>query len=167
MLFNYGTRAPLPPAPSKGDGGSSLKGLWVEEVEVFLSGGCAPLPPARVHERTVSHRTVPVRMGRIDLQIVRWRRRAQAPVPARPTAVPCFRFSPDGDPRTGPQDQGPSGTLLPGAARWSHAPRSGLPPRSGAEKHTRGWLDHPIPPVQSRSSMVERPRTGAAARSFL
>jgi len=43
----------------------------------------------------------------------------------------------------------------------------GLVSHHGAEKHTRGWLDHPIPPVQSRSSMVGRPRTGAAARSFL
>jgi len=105
-------------------------------------------------------------MRRIDLQIVRWRRRAQAPAPARPTAAPYRRISPDGDPRTGAQDQRPPDTLLPCAARWSLAPASGLPPGSGAGKHTCWLLDQPTPPASSRRSMVGRPRTGAAARPF-
>jgi len=117
------------------------------------------LPLAAVHEWTVSRPTVPARMRRIDLQTVWWRRRAQAPAPAQPTTVPCFRFSPK-------QDQRPPDTLLLCTAPWSHAPGSGLPPRSGAGKHTRGWLDRSTPPALPRSSMVGRPRTGAAARSF-
>ncbi len=45
-----------------------------------------------------------------------------------------------------------------GAVSYSPKERSG-------EAH-RGWLHHPTPPVQPRSSMVERPRTDAVARSF-
>jgi len=106
-----------------------------------------PSPPVAVpqnplHERTVSDCAVPAPMRRIDLQIVQWRRRAQAP--ARPTAVPGSRFSPDGDPRTGAQDHHPPGTLLHLAAPWSHAPGSDLPPTSGAGKHACGRLDHPF-----------------------
>jgi len=105
-------------------------------------------------------------MRRIDLQIVWWRRRAQALAPARPAAVPNPGFSPDGDPRTGTQDQRPPDTLLPRAAPWSHALGSSLLSRSGAGKHTRGRFDQPTPPASSRRSMVVRPRTGASARSF-
>jgi len=146
---------------------------------------------AAVHERTVSRRTVPATMPpvtmrpatmppatmrpatmrpatmrRIDLQIVRWRRRAQAPAPARPTAVPYRGISPDGDPRTSAQEQRPPDTLLPCAARRSHAPGAHLPPRSGAEKRARWLLDDPTATPQSRSSMVVWPRAGADARPF-
>ena len=91
-----------------------------------------------LHKRAVSHRTVPITMRSIDLQIVRWRRSAQAPAPARPTAVLCRVISLDGDPRTGASDQRAPYTLLPCAAPWSHAPGSDLLPWSGAGKHTRG-----------------------------
>ena len=121
----------------------------------------------RARGRRVSRRPVCLPMRRSDLQIVRWRRRAQAPAPARPTAVPYRRISPHRDLRTRTQHQLPPDMLVSSAARWSHAPGSGLPSRSGAGKHTCGLLDHPTPLAQPRSSMVGRPRTGAAARSFL
>ncbi len=54
----------------------------------------APLPRG-VHERIVSHRIVPTTMHSNDLQIVRWRRRAQAPAPAcQRTGVRLAGFSP-------------------------------------------------------------------------
>ncbi len=156
-----------PPAPSRGGGGmpgnlpGALPGVVtvLPEQRVFASQTRYRPSPRRVHEWTVSRPTVPARMRRIDLQTVWWRRRAQAAAPAQPTTVPCFRFSPK-------QDQHPPDTLLLCTAPWSHAPGSGLPPRSGAGKHTRGWLDRSTPPALPRSSMVGRPRTGAAARSF-
>ena len=121
----------------------------------------ATMRPATMRPATMRPATMrPATMRRIDLQIVRWRCRAQAPAPARSTAVSCRGIAPDGDPHSGAQHQHPPDTLLPGAARWSHAPRSGLPPRSRAGKHTRGWLDHPSPTVRSRSKMVGLPKTG-------
>ncbi len=82
-------------------------------------------PAPRTGYRAPSPRTVPARMGRIDLQIVWWRRRVSAPAPARPMAASSRGISPHGNPRTGAQDQHRPDTLLPGAAPWSHAPVSG------------------------------------------
>ena len=86
-------------------------------------------------------------MRSIDLQIDRWRRRAQTPAPARPTAVPYRSILPV-------QDQGPSHTRLICTASWSNALGSGLLPRRGAGKHTRGTdQDRALPRGSSRDGL--------------
>jgi len=152
------------------------------EVTVFRS------PSVMVHERTVSRHTVPATMRpatmrpatmrpatmrRIDLQIVRWRHRAQAPpfgdlrpAPARPTTVSFSRFS-----RTEIPERRHSisvrltrSSILQLRGRMHPGPVSD----HGAEQGSTpfGCSTIPTPPAQSRSSTVGRPRTGAPARSF-
>ena len=93
-------------------------------------------------------------MHRIDLQIVRWRCRAQAQAPARPMAMPYRRISPHGDLRTAAQDQRPPDTLLPCAALWLQTRGSGLPLTSRAK--------HGIKPVGGSTMPYHSCSLGAA-----
>jgi len=97
-------------------------------------------------------------MRSIDLQIVWWRRRAQAPAPARPATVTCRGISP-------PPDQQLSGTspaqlhgrMHPGLVSYHRAKQGSTPV---------GDSTAPLRQRSREAAWWDGPRTGAPARPF-
>jgi len=131
-------------------------------LRLWLEYGTRPRL-AGMHERTVSYRTVPAKMRRNNLQVVWWRRRAQAPAPDHTTAVPYSRFSADIDPRTGHRISiRLTRSSLHSSGVTCTRVRSPITERS---REAHPWVARPPHPASAvEEQHGGRPRTGAPAR---